>query len=125
MAKTGTRKRRHWSDAFKKKLVDELVASGKSASALAQPYGLNPNLLQRWRKKFEGEAAEAGIKNTSLVPVTIAADEAVSRAGSASADVLEIMLPCGSHLRCGAGMEPALLGQALVVLRPRDGERIA
>jgi len=41
----------------------------------------------------------------------------VAKAQPAS-PVPEIVLPCGSHLRCSAIMDPVLVGHALVALKP-------
>ena len=84
--------------------------------------GLNANLVFNWRKKFGGEMPVAvlgtAVQEPRLLPVEIKSEEVVEPAALPSPSILEIVLPCGSHLRCSTGVDPALLDHALVALRP-------
>ena len=117
MAK-GKGPRRRYGEDFKRKIVAEANAADVSVSEIARRHGLNANLLFNWRKKFGADQRTAG-KEVCLVPVEIkGAPEAASIDNGTASDFLEIDLPCGSKLRCGSDINPALLGQALVALKP-------
>ncbi|WP_430414109.1 IS66-like element accessory protein TnpA [Parasphingorhabdus sp.] len=125
MAK-GRAPRRRYEDEFKRKIVAEANAADVSVSEIARHHGLNANLVFNWRKKFGSGVAVAGFSEPQLLPVEIGAEETAGPAAALpSAPVLEIVLPCGSHLRCSSGMDPALLGHALVVLRPDTSGSVA
>jgi len=118
----GKAPRRRYGEDFKRRIVAEANASDVSVSEIARRHGLNANLVFNWRKKFGG-GLPAAITVPQLVPVEIKAEETTDSAEvPTSPPVLEIVLPCGSHLRCGATMDPALLGHALVALRPAAWE---
>ena len=124
MAK-GRAPRRRYEDDFKRKIVAEANAADVSVSAIARRHGLNANLVFNWRKKFSGELPSATTE-PQLLPVEIKMEEPGERTEAPPPPpVLEIVLPCGSHLRCGAGMVPALLGHALVALRPGASGSVA
>ena len=121
MAK-GKAPRRRYEDAFKRRVVAEASSADVSVSEIARRHGLNANLVFNWRKKFGGEmpvaVLGAALPEPLLLPVEIKSEEGVEPAALPSASILEIVLPCGSHLRCRRGMDPALLDHALVALRP-------
>lgn len=132
--------RRRYPEEFKRRIVAEANAADVSVSEIARRHGLNANLVFNWRKKFGSVdfsiTTEPLTPGCQLVPVDIRPDEApplpeavksapaledpASAAGTehARAGMIEIMLPCGSRVRCSAGVEPALLGQAVTALRP-------
>lgn len=109
---------RRYDETFKRRVVRAVEASDQAVSEVARGFGLNPNRVYSWRKKFGVEAAQ-GIASgdISLVPVAIEAPPNGQSEG-ASSGFLEIDLPSGVRLRCSSGFDPALLGQALVSLRP-------
>ena len=53
-------RRRRFSAADKKRMLDEATVPGESVSTVARKYGISPSLLFRWRKLRE-EAALAGL----------------------------------------------------------------
>ena len=124
MAK-GKAPRRRYEEDFKRRIVAEANTPGVSVSEIARQHGLNANLVFNWRKKFGGVASGASLPEPRLLPVEIKMEETADPTeAQPSPPVLEIVLPCGSHLRCGARMDPALLSQALVALKPgnvKDG----
>lgn len=116
------RKRRSkWSEAFRRRIVAEAEASDEPMSEVAKRHSLNPKLLYSWRQKIlkDREAITTG-KEVCLLPVEVKAalDETPVKANNSTSGSLEIVLPCGSKLRCGSDTNPALLGQALVALKP-------
>mgnify|MGYP003154287497 CR=1 FL=1 len=97
MAK-GKAPRRRYAEEFKRKIVAEANAADVSVSEIARRHGLNANLLFNWRKKFGADQRTTG-QEVCLVPVE---------------------LSCGSKLRCGSDINPALLSQALSALKPNN-----
>lgn len=136
----GKTARRRYPEEFKRRIVAEANAADVSVSEIARRHGLNANLVFNWRKKFgsvdSSITTEPPTPTCQLVPVDIRPDEAAllpeavkpapDIEGPASAvgaeharvGIIEIMLPCGSRVRCSTGVEPALLGQAVTALRP-------
>ena len=53
-------RRRRFSAADKKRMLDEAAAPGETVSTIARKYGISSSLLFRWRKLRE-EAALAGL----------------------------------------------------------------
>ena len=121
---TMTDKRRlhgRWSEEFKRRIVAEAAASELSASEIARRNGLNPNLVFSWRKKYGAGTGQSRVgKEVCLVPVEVqsAPEETSVDTEGPAAGFLEIVLPCGSRVRCGNGINSQLLGQALSDLRP-------
>lgn len=115
------RRRSKWSEAFRRRIVAEAEASDEPMSEVAKRHGLNPKLLYSWRQKIlkDQKAITTG-KEVCLLPVEVKAapDETSVKANDSTLSSLEIVLPCGSKLRCGSDINPALLGQALVALKP-------
>jgi len=110
--------RRRYGEDFKRRIVAEANAADVSVSEIARRHGLNANLVFNWRKKF-GANQRTTSKEVCLVPVEIrAAPEAAFVDNDTASDFLEIDLPCGSKLRCGSDINPALLSLALSELRP-------
>lgn len=109
-----------WSEAFRRRIVAEAEASDEPMSEVAKRHGLNPKLLYSWRQKIlkDQKAITTG-KEVCLLPVEVKAapDETPVKANVSTSGFLEIDLPCGSKLRCGSDINPALLSQALSVLR--------
>jgi transposase len=53
-------RRRRFSAADKKRMLDEAAVPGESVSTIARKYGISPSLMFRWRKLRE-EGALAGL----------------------------------------------------------------
>lgn len=121
-----SRTRRIFTDDFKKRVVAEAHQSGTSWSQVARHYDLNTNLLHRWKREFGEEAVFLPVEldGSSAAPaISTDADEIVDYAEQAIGnDVavaempLEIILPCGTQLRCGQATDPEVLSVALTVL---------
>lgn len=117
-------KKRHskWTEAFRRRIVAEAEASEEPMSEVAKRHGLNPKLLYSWRQKImkDQEAAIPTGKEVCLLPVEVkpSADKTPVTTNAPASGSLEIVLPCGSKLRCNSDINPALLGQALLALKP-------
>src|ERR1700676_4048178 len=60
--------RRRWSEALKRRIVEESLAPGASASVVARRYDVNANQLFKWRRRYE---AGLGATEPALVPVQV------------------------------------------------------
>jgi transposase-like protein len=49
--------RRHYDNAFKRKIVTMLIKSGKPVTAIAASLGIEQSILHRWKKRLEGDIA--------------------------------------------------------------------
>jgi transposase len=107
-----TARRRQWSAEEKRRIVAESSAPGVAARSVAARYGVHPNLLYAWRRRFGGivGASEPG-RGCGFVPVVIA-EPAPSRV----AGMVEIELG-GAVLRAAPGVEMAFLGAVLRTMR--------
>lgn len=114
------KQRNRWSEAFRRRLVSEAEASEEPMSEVAKRHGVDPKRLYSWRQKFLRDQEATTGKEVCLLPVEVKAapDETPVQSNNPTSGSLEIVLPCGSHLRCDSDINPALLGQALSVLRP-------
>lgn len=108
---TGTPRRRRWSTAEKAAIVAESLAPGAVTSEIALRHGLHRNQLYGWRREFRSAAAaDAGLSASDFVPVVAEGH------GGFGAAALEIAI--GSAIvRVGAGVELALLGKVLRLLK--------
>ena len=106
---TGTPRRRRWSAAEKAAIVAESLAPGVVTSAVALRYGLHRNQLYSWRREFRSAAvADAGVPSAEFVPIV-----AERRTGYGMA-AIEIG---GAVVRVGPGVELAVLGEVLRLLK--------
>jgi transposase len=65
---TSVERRRHWSAAQKRALVEEAEQPGNSISSIARKYDVHPNQLFRWRRFIhEGSLVAVG-KEERVVP---------------------------------------------------------
>ena len=69
----GGRRRRHWTDEDKARIVAECEAPGSSVSMVARRHDLNTNMLFTWRRQLRERQRGAG--EISFVPAVIAPQE--------------------------------------------------
>jgi len=125
-------RRRHFSRAFKRQIVEETLAGDRSVSQIARDLDVNANLVFRWRRAYrEGRFDD----RASLVPVNVV-DEGSTEPASASAATearpvqprsarrpgqwdsqLSITTAAGHHVDVSGAVDPAVLQAALAVLR--------
>lgn len=58
---TETRKRREYTEDFKRDAVALVTEQGYKPSEAARSLGIGDNLIRRWKRKFEEEASSAGL----------------------------------------------------------------
>jgi transposase len=67
------RRRRHWSDEDKARIVAECEAPGSSVSMVSRRHDLNTNLLFSWRRQLRQRQSSTG--GIAFVPAVIAPQE--------------------------------------------------
>ena len=123
-------RRRRYSRAFKRQVVEETLAEHRSVSEVAQAHGINTNLVFRWRQAYRQGRFD---DRASLIPVNVVADEAAestsvvaeprptaSRSGKQSIPTdghLSITTAAGHHLAVSGSVDPDVLRAALEVLQ--------
>ena len=71
---TGAGRRRMWSVEVKARIVDEIVASGETLSAVARRHGLSPQQLFGWRRQLQATRSELlDAVQPSFVPAVLEA----------------------------------------------------
>jgi len=111
-------RRRGYTLAFKRQVVEEAMAGDESVSVVARRHDLNANLLFTWRRRYrQGTLAGAAEEKATLLPirVTAAAEKDVSKPAEGGAE-LELLLAQGHRVRVRGAVEPAVLRAALEVL---------
>jgi transposase len=117
---TSGKRRRHWTVAVKRQIVEESFAGDSSVAQLAQKYAVNANQIFKWRKDYR----EAGLQNShsiNLLPVTVASGIVVPAANPrppscpTAAGTLRIELPKG-NLRIAGSVDLTVLRTALECL---------
>jgi len=117
-------KRRRYSKAFKRQVVEETLTGKDSVSVVARRHDINTNLLFNWRKqylagKYEEDSASA------LIPITVkpiaegaalAPDKDYPQERS-EVDRFEIVLTGGHRVVVEGSVSPVALRTALEVLK--------
>jgi transposase len=117
----GGRRRRSWSDALKREIVEATFEPGASVSIVARRFDVNANQVFSWRKRFLGEArSPAAPPAPQLIPVTISTEPAPA-AAKPSAGVEKIEIDVGGKYRVhiGGDFDKHALRRLLDVLERR------
>jgi transposase len=121
------RRRREYSEDFKRRLVMLTLEPGASVSQIAQRHGLNTNLLFTWRRdpkyatqgQFPAAAAAAAMPKllaVSIAPgVAEAKREPASKQADASAAFIEIEV-AASRVRLHGGVDMQMVAGVLRLL---------
>jgi transposase len=112
------RKRRSWSVAEKRRIVDESLVGGASIAEVARRHDLNANQLLTWRRQFDVEPRDSNPNGpASILPVMIVAETAAS--GHGKPGQMEIILTGGERILVWADVETAALARVLkAMVRP-------
>jgi len=112
------RKRRSWSVAEKRRIVDESLVGGASIAEVARRHGLNANQLFTWRRQFSFEPRDSDPNDlASILPVMIVADTTAS--GHGRHGQMEIVLTGGDRTIVWVDVETAALARVLkAMVRP-------
>ena len=107
MAPRSKTPRRRWSDTFKKRVATEACEPGVTVAQVARRYDLDARRVSNWMKKFGSGAA--------LIPVEVTSDNN----GLLAPPCIEIDLPCGTRVRCGAETDMELVTGIIAALRSK------
>ena len=112
------RKRRSWSVAEKRRIVDESLVGGASIAEVARRHDLNANQLFTWRRHFDVEPRDSDPNGPApILPVMIVADTAAS--GYGKPGQMEIILTGGERILVWGDVETAALARVLkAMVRP-------
>ena len=112
------RKRRSWSVAEKRRIVDESLVGGASIAEVARRHDLNANQLFTWRRQFSFEPRDSNPNDlASILPVMIVADTTAS--GHGRHGQMEIVLTGGDRIIVWVDVETAALARVLkAMVRP-------
>lgn len=108
---TGTPRRRRWNMAEKAATVAESLAPGAVTSEIALRYGLHRNQLYGWRREFRRREPHR-VRRGGDRPEQKRTPE--RRCRRAPLHEIEI---CGAIVRVGAGVDPAVLGEVIRLLK--------
>lgn len=113
----GTGRRRRFSAAFKRRVVEETLDGSDSVSVVARRHDLNTNLLFNWRRQYQAGLLPAVSEEAALVPIRLIAGEqrAPSKASGGGAE-LELVLAQGHRVTIRGLSDPAILQAALKAL---------
>lgn len=123
-------RRRHFSRAFKRQVVEETLVGNRSVSRIARDHDVNANVVFRWRRAYQEGAFD---DSASLVPVNMISGSLDESAPSVTkprpvdtrpvdqptdADGhLSITTASGHRLTVSGSVNPAVLQVALETLR--------
>lgn len=68
------RKRRSFAREFKRQVVEETLVPGASVSGVALRYGLNNNMVFKWRRAYLRRRVTVPMQPVKLLPVSMVAD---------------------------------------------------
>lgn len=111
-------RRRRYSLAFKRQVVEETLAGGESVSMVARRHDLNANLLFNWRRRYQnGTLTGAAEAPAALLPIRVATtlERPTPKRTDGGAE-LELLLASGHRVRVRGVVDPAVLCAALEVL---------
>ena len=115
-------KRRQYSKAYKRQVVEETLTGEDSVSVVARRHDINTNLLFTWRKQYLAGKYDTG-EGSSLIPIAMTPVE-LSTPEHTEEDFrersdkgrLEIVLSGGHRVVVEGTVSPAMLRTALEVL---------
>jgi transposase len=104
MASEQALKRRRYDEPFKAEVMAECDAPGASVAKVAMAYGINANVVHRWRQ-LAREAAQASVsKPREFVPVVVASPAQTEAGGSRDIEIelrrgaitMKVSWPCSA-----------------------------
>jgi transposase len=118
----GREGRRRWGVEEKLRIVAESHEPGATVGAVAARHDVYPSLLRAWRRQVrDGYLATAQAQH--FVPVRLTDPPSPMSATAATAnnhietDIIEIVLPDGSRVRVGSGVNLTALRRVVTALR--------
>lgn len=117
-----TGRRRRWSLAEKRRIVEESLAGHRQASATARRHDLPSSLLFKWRKDYRAGRLSADGATPSFVPALLVPEDEVPRldgAGPGLGGRMEIVTRGGRRVIVGPDVDAAALARVLGALEGR------
>jgi transposase len=118
----GREGRRRWSVEEKLRIVAETLEPGATVGAVAARHDIYPSLLRTWRRHVrDGHLSAAQAQH--FVPVRLTNPPSLAPATAppvnnhAASDTIEIVLPDGSRVRVGSGVNLSALRRVVTALR--------
>ncbi len=114
------RARRRWSEADKRRLVEETLAPGETVHGVARRHGVNTSQLFTWRKQLRiglepvTAPSVAGFAAVAIAPTTVSSVDDTVPSG-----LIEIELAGGDRVRISGAVDPGVVAAALRALAGR------
>jgi transposase len=114
------RARRRWSEADKRRLVEETLAPGETVHGVARRHGVNTSQLFTWRKQLRiglepvTAPSVAGFATVAIAPTTVSPVDDTVPSG-----LIEIELAGGDRVRITGAVDPGVVAAALRALAGR------
>ncbi len=118
----GREGRRRWGVEEKLRIVAETHESGATVGAVAARHDVYPSLLHTWRRQVR-DGYLAAARAPQFVPVRLTDPPSPASASAPAAnkhpasDTIEIVLPDGSRVRVGSGVNLTALRRVVTALR--------
>ena len=109
----GPERRRRWTSAEKRRIIEESLQPGASVTAVARRHDVHPNLLHGWRRQARAGAVGARPSRSGpgdpapFAAVMVAEPALAAPAAAAASGVIEIEFASGARLRITGAVEPA------------------
>jgi transposase len=110
------RARRRWTEADKRRLVAETLASGATVHGVARRHGVNTSQLFTWRKQLRIEPEPPATTAMGFAAVTIAPTTMPPAHDTAPLGLIEIELAGGERVRISGAADPVVVAAALRAL---------
>ncbi|MGF1660376.1 MAG: transposase [Rubrimonas sp.] len=109
-------RRRRWSLAEKRRIVEESFRPGHGPEVTARRHGLSRSQLYLWRQRY-GAGLLGGDREPAFAPVVVASEPtATVRVAPVSETRIEIVLGNGRRVVVPVSVDPAALGRLLPVV---------
>ena len=115
--RSGRPKRRHWTKAFKRRIVAETLEPGASVSIVARRHDVNANQLFKWRREVAPEQPPGSEQSVTMLPVAIAPEAGEPRPRARRSGTIEITFSGGARVCVRGGVSPETLRQVIELLR--------
>ena len=118
---SGPERRRRWTTAEKRRIVDESLAPGASVIEVARRHDVHPNLLTVWRRQartgvFGAASALRQEDEVQFAAVSVAPEQPAWTARVGTGGTIEIAFANGAQLRITGAVDPATLTATVVAL---------
>ena len=117
---SGKVRRRSWSDAQRRAILEEAFGDGGLPSSVARRYDISTGQLYTWRKKALMDAGLTPAAQPAFLPAVMATPQEASPSPDVparSAPAIEIQLKKGVKVRIEAGVPDSVIAATLKALR--------